>query len=110
MNKIFGYLLTLAGLGMILFALVSMFKVFTGAQQPVTLVPNFNLNFNTQYGQMGLDTKDLLPIINLMLHAMLMFFVAGAGARVAGVGVNLVKTDAVAEALRKNKDEEIKKL
>ena len=109
MNKIFGYLLTLVGLGMIVFAVISMFHVFTGAQAPAALVSNLNLNVNTQYGQVGADTKDLIPIINLALHAILMFFIAATGAKVAGIGVNMVKVDAIAEALQKNKDE-IKKL
>ena len=110
MNKIFGYLLTFVGLVMIIFAVVSMFKVFTGAQPAISLISDFNLNVNTQYGQMGMDTKALLPIINLALHAMLMFFITAAGGRVAGVGVNMVKVDAIADALRENKNDEIKKL
>ncbi len=110
MNKIFGYFLTVIGLGMVFFAALSMFKVFTGGQEPIMLIKTLKLNINSQFGPVATDTTALLPLINISLHAILMFFIASCGGRVANVGVNMVKVDAISEALRENPSKEIKNL
>ena len=110
MNKIIGYFLTVIGLGMIFFAVVSMFKVFTGSQAPIMLINDLKLNISSQFGPALTDAGAILPMLNIALHAMLMFFIASCGGRVANIGVNMVKVDAIAEALRENPSKEIKKL
>lgn len=94
MNKILGYFLTAVGLMMLFFALIAMYKVFTGGAEPAALIANFSFNMNTSYGPVGIDGAAWVKIINLFFHSLFMFFVAAAGGRVANIGVNLLKADA----------------
>ncbi|WP_424245408.1 hypothetical protein Dip510_000365 [Elusimicrobium posterum] len=110
MNKIIGYFLSAVGLLLIFFAFISMFKVFTGAQDAVQLINQSTINITTQYGPLAMDMSHISRFINLALHALFMFFIAAIGGRVCGAGVNFVKVDTFAEALAKAKIEDIKKL
>lgn len=110
MNRIIGYFLSAVGLIMVFFSLISMFKVFTGAQVPVQVIKTFSLNLNTQYGPVAMDGAQYLVMINLALHAVFMFFILMAGARICNIGINFVKVDVFAEALGKNPAKELKKI
>ncbi|ACC97597.1 hypothetical protein Emin_0029 [Elusimicrobium minutum Pei191] len=108
MNKIIGYFLLCVGLALIFFATISMFKVFVNKQAPVKVLNTMNFSVNTQYGPMGVNSPEGAATLNLVVHALLMFFMVSVGARVSTIGVNLVKVDAVSEAIAKLED--IKKL
>ncbi len=114
MHKILSYLLLCCGILIILFALNSMYKVFiTGGTVPV-LVSFADLQLKTQYGLMSLPMAPVNTLANLMLFAVLMAFITTTGAKIAGIGCQLLKNERIYEALtalsKAPAEETIKKL
>lgn len=114
MNKIFGYLLLCIGLLMMFFSVLSMYKVFADRQPVAPVVQMKDVQITTQYGPMQIPMQAVNTLANVGLFAVFMLFILGAGSKVAGVGVNLVKTERLREALllsqQKLEDETLKKL
>jgi hypothetical protein len=110
MNKMIGYFLVCIGLALIFFSMVSMFKVFADAQAPVHLITMSKMSVSTQYGPMDIDMSLLSNVLNLVLHGFFMFFIVGAGARIMGGGINLIKVDTFADALKTATIKDIKQL
>ena len=114
MNKIFGYLLLCIGLLMMFFSVLSMYKVFVDRQPVAPVVQMKDVQITTQYGPMQIPMQAVNTLANVGLFAVFMLFILGAGSKMAGVGVNLVKTERLREALllsqQKLEDETLKKL
>ncbi len=112
MNKIFGYLLICAGLGLIFFFLTGMYKVFVHTSTiPVCCrccCATAAAAINTQYGPMLLPMKNLSTLANLGLFAVLMMFVLSAGSKVAQIGNGLLKTERLCETIKNSQTEEEK--
>ncbi len=99
MNKIFGYLLICAGLMLMLFSVMGMYKVFADRQPAAPVVQMADLRINTQYGPMQIPMQGVNQIANLGLFAVLMMFILSAGAKLAGVGNAMLKTERIHDAL-----------
>ena len=99
MHKILGYLFICVGVLLILFSLLSMYKVFVDRQPVAPVVQLTDMNINTQYGVMTLPMQNVNTLANLGLFALLMLFVLSAGSKLASIGVNMVKTERLREAL-----------
>lgn len=99
MNKIFGYLLICAGLMMMLFSVMGMYKVFADRQPVAPVVQMADLRINTQYGEMQLPMQGANQIANLGLFALFMVFILSAGAKLAGVGNGMLKAERIHDAL-----------
>lgn len=112
MNKIFGYLLICAGLGLIFFSLTGMYKVFVNGGAVMPVMQFADMQINTQYGPMLLPMKNLSTLANLGLFAVLMMFVLSAGSKVAQIGNGLLKTERLCETIknRQTEEEQLKKL
>ncbi len=102
MNKIFGYLLICAGLLLIFFALVGMYKIFAGGNAVMPIVQLADMQLNTAYGPVQIPMKSAATVINLVLFALFMAFVAGIGSKLAAIGNGLLKTERICEALLEN--------
>ena len=98
-HKITGYLIFTVGLVFILFAVVSLSKVFIGGDAVVQLVQLPSLPIQTQYGTLQIPFKEMAPIINLGLFAIFMLCVMTAGGLLAKIGVNLLKVERICETL-----------
>jgi len=104
-DKIIGYALLAVGLVIILFALNSMWTVFTGARSPPPLITmnSIKISLGGEQGPSGseglLQLKDIeilngeqfSKLVNSMLWYILMLFVASVGGRIGGLGVKLAK-------------------
>lgn len=99
MNKIFGYLLICIGLMMMLFAVMGMYKVFADRQPVAPVVQMADMRINTQYGPMQIPMQGVNQIANLGLFALLMAFILSAGAKLAGVGNGMLKSERIHDAL-----------
>ena len=84
MNKILGYLLICAGLMLMLFSVMGMYKVFADRQPVAPVVQVADLRINTQYGPMQIPMQGVNQIANLGLFAVLMMFILSAGAKLKG--------------------------
>ena len=102
MNKIFGYLLICAGLLLVFFALIGMYKVFVNGNAVMPIIQLADMQLNTAYGPVVIPMKSLSSVVNLMLFALFMAFVLSAGAKVAGVGNGMLKAERIYDALREN--------
>lgn len=107
MHKILGYLLLCLGLALIFFAGIGMYKVFVARQPVLNVVKMENVTANTQYGAVQIPMKGVNALINTGLFAVLMLFLASVGAKVSGIGVNLLKTERIYEALASLRPEEL---
>lgn len=112
MNKILGYLLICAGLGLIFFSLTGMYQVFINGGAVMPVMQFADMQINTQYGPMLLPMKNLSTLANLGLFAVQMLFILSAGSKVAQIGNGLVKTERLCETLKNSRtaEEELKKL
>jgi hypothetical protein len=101
-EKIVGYGLLIAGIVLIVFALFSVWWGLTGKLEPYQFVVQGNsvLNLALPLGPTGqsvdipLNLDQMMPIAkltNTFVHIMLMGFVASIGAKIANIGVNLVR-------------------
>lgn len=102
MNKIFGYLLICAGLLLVFFSLVSMYKVFVNGQAVVPIIQMADVQLNTAYGPVQVPMKSISVLANLGLFAVFMLFVLSAGGKVAGIGNGLLKNERIYDALLEN--------
>lgn len=102
MNKIFGYLLICAGLLLIFFSLIGMYKVFVNGNAAMPIIQLADMQLNTAYGIIQVPMKSFSAVINLLLFAVFMVFVLSAGGKLAGVGNGLLKSERIYDALREN--------
>lgn len=102
MNKIFGYLLICAGLMMIFFSLIGMYKVFANGSPVVAVVQMADVRLNTQYGPVQIPMKGINTIANLGLFALFMMFVLSAGSKISGIGNGMLKNERIYDALLEN--------
>ena len=72
MNKIFAYLLLLAGLMMMFFACIGMYKVFIDKNPVMPVVQMADANISTQYGVVKFPMQAVNQIANLGLFSLLM--------------------------------------
>lgn len=99
MHKILGYLFICIGVLGIFFAAISMYKVFVDRQPVAPVVQLSDMNVNTQYGALSMPMQNINTLANLGLFALFMMFVLSAGSKLSLIGVNLVKTERLREAL-----------
>ena len=99
MHKIAGYLLVFTGLLFIFFSLIGMYKVFADRRPVPPVIQLADVNIRTQYGVMQIPVQNVNTLANMGLFVLLMLFILSAGAKVAGVGCNLLKNERIYEAL-----------
>ena len=107
-EKVIGYTLLAVGVLIIIFSAVNIFMVFTGRAQPVQLfhTSGISLDFGSLISAQLLagarsnlpaQKTEILPaeqidlISNLTVQVFLMGFLAGAGFKLASLGVQLLK-------------------
>ncbi len=96
--KVIGYALLIAGLILITWAVYSMYNVYTGAAPPPSVIEMNGVTISMPAGQ-GLppaqdemiSAPDSSKLVNMGIWFALMFFVASAGGRIGGLGVNLIR-------------------
>ncbi|MBR2865979.1 MAG: hypothetical protein IKJ44_02370 [Elusimicrobiaceae bacterium] len=100
MHKIIAYFLLFVGLATLFFSFTGMYQTFVNKKPVVQVLQLKNFNVNTQYGPIEMEASSVNQILNLSLFALLMMFLAGLGAKVAGIGNNLLKTERICETLQ----------
>ncbi len=93
-EKIIGYSLLAVGVLVIIFTAGSVFVVFTGKILPIQLfnLPAITLSLAPGTKPVELMTADAInQTSNLAAHLFLMGFLAGAGQKLASLGVQLVR-------------------
>lgn len=97
-HKAFGYGLLIAGLIMIIYSVYSMYSVYTGATQPPSVIQmnSVTISLPTGGNMPPIQTElisgtDSSKLVNMGLWFALMTFVASAGGRIGGLGVNLIR-------------------
>lgn len=98
-HKITGYLLFCVGLLLILFATVSMYKVFVNQQPVVAVVQLTDLNITSQLGPMLFPMGNINILVNLILFVSFMLFIVLVGGKLALLGCNFLKIERIYEAL-----------
>lgn len=98
-EKVTGYTLLIIGLIVIVFAAVSAYQVFTGTVQPLPVINASGIALDMaslapgQKGSMELfSAKDLNLVSNLTVHYLLMTFLVTVGSKIAGLGIQLLRT------------------
>jgi len=81
------------------FAFTGMYQTFVNKKPVVQLVTAKPLALNTQYGAVQFDSAPIVHTLNLILFALFMMFLAVLGAKVAGIGNQLLKTERICETL-----------
>jgi hypothetical protein len=95
-SKMVGWVLLVVGLILIVFAVYFMFRVFTGATAPPAIFNMKSITMPTGEGTSA-NNVELVPggavslVINMLIWAVLMYFVASAGSRIGGLGVKLIR-------------------
>lgn len=96
-EKIVGYALLIAGLCIIGFSLIGVIGAISG-NIPIRIIEETGTTqaeFNASSGEMNFDMSNFLaplyPFFNLMAWLAIMFFVLFAGARIARLGIRLMK-------------------
>ncbi len=96
--KATGYALLIAGLVLIIWAVYSMYSVYTGATQPPSVIQMNSVAISLPTGgnippiQTELISgKDSSKLVNMGIWFALMTFIASAGGRIGGLGVNLIR-------------------
>lgn len=100
MHKIIGYFLLFVGLATLFFSFTGMYQTFVNKKPVVQVLQLQPFQLNTQYGNVQMDSGSINQILNLSLFALFMLFLAGAGAKVANIGNNLLKTERICETLK----------
>lgn len=102
-EKVLGYLLIFLGILAIFLSAFSVYLVFTHKAEPYAFMQPGPIVFNLQLPADPSGSKmvnvpvdlskvmPLAPITNIFLHLVLMGFIASAGAKLAGIGTNLVR-------------------
>ncbi len=96
--KAVGYGLLIAGLIMIIFSVFSMYGVYTGATPAPPVITMNDVSISLPSGQ-GIQPAqaelisgtESSKLVNMGIWYVLMFFVASAGGRIAGLGTKLVR-------------------
>lgn len=99
MHKITGYLLIFVGMLLMFFALIGTYKVFVNHQSVPAVVQLRDMDIRTQYGNMQIPMQNINTLANIGLFVILMLFILSAGAKIAGIGCNLLKNERIYEAL-----------
>ncbi len=107
MHKIIAYLLLLVGLALMFFAFTGMYQTFVNKKPVMQIVPAKPLALTTQFGTIQTDGTVVAHVLNIVLFAMFMVFLAALGARVAGVGNQLLKTERICETLQHLRREDV---
>ncbi|VVB97758.1 Uncharacterised protein [uncultured archaeon] len=96
--KAVGYGLLIAGLVMIIFSVLSMYSVYTGATPapPVITMNSVSISLPTGAGTPPVQAELISGIqssklVNMGIWYALMFFVVSAGGRIGGLGVKLIR-------------------
>ncbi len=100
-HKITGYLFLCIGVLFILFAVLSMYKVFVGGQAVAPVVQLTDMNLKTQMGIMTFPMTNFNTLANLGLFAIFMIFMVSVGGKLASIGCNFLKIERIYEALLK---------
>jgi len=100
-HKITGYLLISAGVLLIFFALIGLYKVFVEGGAVMQMVQLADVTVNTQYGTVQLPLKQINPVVNILLFALFMMGIITAGGKLANIGVGLLKSERIHDALLK---------
>lgn len=96
--KAAGYVLLVAGLVFIIWAVYSLYNVYTGATSPPAVVEmkSVTISLPTGGGAPPIQTellsgKESSKLVNMGVWFALMTFVASAGSRIGGLGVKLIR-------------------
>ena len=97
-EKTLGYILLCVGLACILFALFSMYNVFTDVTSPPEIFKMESLRLSTTFGSSGQMSMLNIPLdpemrktVDMILYYLLMFFVVIAGSAISSLGIKLIK-------------------
>lgn len=99
MHKILGYLLLCAGLFLIFFAGNGMYKTFIRHSPVAQIVKMGDITAHTTQGAITVPADGINTLANTALFAVLMLFFVSVGARVAQLGIYLLKTERIYDAL-----------
>ncbi|MCG2727507.1 MAG: hypothetical protein L6244_02505 [Candidatus Methanoperedenaceae archaeon] len=96
--KAVGYALLIAGLILIIWAVYSMYNVYTGATPPPSVIEMKSVTISLPTGENAppiqtelISGSDSSKLVNMGLWFVLMTFVASAGGRISGIGVKLIR-------------------
>ena len=107
MHKIIAYFLIFVGLVLMFFAFTGMYQTFVNKKPVVQVVSAKPLALSTQFGTLQADGTLVANVLNLALFALFMIFLAALGARVAGVGNQLLKTERICDTLQHLRREDV---
>ncbi len=102
-NRIFGYLLLIAGILMIGYSVFNVYQVFKGKMAPYDLLALKPISMdlskmvegapkNANLTQELISSEDLNKPANLAAHIILMGFIVSAGFKIASLGTMLIRT------------------
>lgn len=97
-EKIFGYVLLCIGLICILFAIYSVYKVFTNITNPPEIfqMKSFSFLASSDAGRppmeftISLDSQ-LRKIVNVFLYYLFMLFIVAVGSKICTLGIQFIK-------------------
>ena len=112
MYKIFSYVLLGIGILFVLFALHGMYQAFSAGQPVPELVQLTDWQLQTKAGPVTVSASSVNTLVNMGVFAVLMFFVMTSGAKIAGLGIQLLKNERIYDALlqKNSSSEALKKL
>ncbi len=92
-EKITGYILLTIGVILIIFAIISVFNVFTGSSSAPSLIKINDIKISIPgVGEtMILRGEDISTITNMLLWLILMVFIASGGSMIGNLGVKLLR-------------------
>jgi len=97
-EKIFGYVLFSLGLICILFALYSMYNVFTNTANPPEIFKMQSLSFSVSSVAANQSTlikitldSELRKIVDVFLYYLFMTFIVMVGSKISSLGIQFVK-------------------
>lgn len=99
MHKILGYLLLCTGLFLIFFAGNGVYKTFIRQAPVAQIVKMGDIIAHTTQGAITVPEDGINTLANTVLFAVLMQFLVFAGAHVARLGIYLLKTERIYDAL-----------
>lgn len=99
MNRILGYLLLCVGLFCIFFAAKGMYNTFIQGAPVAKIIQMEPVIAQVQQAQFQIPMDGVNQLANTALFAVLMLFIVTVGAKVASLGVNLVKAERIYDAL-----------
>ncbi|WP_428123628.1 hypothetical protein [Candidatus Avelusimicrobium faecicola] len=99
MHKILGYLLLCTGLFLIFFAGNGVYKTFIRQAPVAQIVKMGDITAHTTQGAITVPADGINTLANTVLFAVLMQLLVFAGAHVARLGIYLLKTERIYDAL-----------